>query len=324
MLQKLLLAFLVALLMVLILGPLFIPMIKRLRIGQTEREEGPQSHLEKTGTPTMGGVLFLFALVASVLIFASDSALVLCALLLTIAFGLVGFWDDFIKVWFKRSLGLRAYQKIILQFLIALAAALWLYYSDEVGSKLLIPIWNIEWDLGIFYIPFAVFVIIASVNSVNLIDGLDGLSSSVTIIFMSFYAGLFFLLDVPDKGGLATFCAALTGGLLGFLRFNNYKAQVFMGDTGSLALGGAVAAVALISRSAVLLPIMGICYVASSVSVILQVGSYKLRNKKRIFRMAPLHHHFELGGMSETRIVFMYSLTTVICCVVSMLLWSIG
>ncbi|MDO4544153.1 MAG: phospho-N-acetylmuramoyl-pentapeptide-transferase [Clostridia bacterium] len=321
--QKVLLAFLVALALVLLLGPLLIPLLKKLKIGQTEREEGPQSHLTKTGTPTMGGVLFLLALIAVTLIFASDSPLVLSALMVTVAFGIVGFADDFIKVWFKRSLGLRAYQKIVFQFLIALAAALWLYFSEDVGSKLLIPIWNVEWDLGVFYVPFAMFVIIAEVNSVNLIDGLDGLSSTVTLIFMAFYAGLFYLVDTPDKEGLAIFTAALCGGLLGFLRFNTYKARVFMGDMGSLALGGAVAMVALLSRSAILLPIMGVCYVASSISVILQVGSYKLRHGKRIFKMAPLHHHFELSGKTETKIVFMYGLVTVICCTVSLLLWSI-
>lgn len=318
-----LMAFLVALALVLLIGPLLIPLLKRMKMGQTERAEGPQSHLDKTGTPTMGGVMFLVALLAATLIFAADSMIVLSALLVTVAFGLVGFWDDFIKIRYKRSLGLKAYQKIVLQFLFALAAAFWLYFSEDVGSKLIIPIWNVEWDLGIFYIPFAVFVIIACVNSVNLTDGVDGLSSSVTLIFMAFYAGLFLMFDRKDAGAMAVFCAALCGGLLGFLRFNTYKAKVFMGDAGSLALGGAVAMVALLSRTAVLLPIMGICYVASSVSVILQVGSYKLRNKKRIFRMAPLHHHFELGGVSETKIVFMYSLVTVICCAVCMLLWSV-
>lgn len=318
-----LLGFLVAVGLVLLIGPFIIPLLKKMKFGQTEREEGPQSHLVKSGTPTMGGIMFLIALIAAVLIFAADSPVTLCALLVTVAFALVGFWDDFIKIQFKRSLGLKAYQKIILQFVFAIGAALWLYFSPDVGSKLIIPIWNIEWDMGIFYIPFAVFVIIAAVNSVNLIDGLDGLSSSVTLVFMLFYAAIFIMLRRADSTQMAVFCMALGGGLLGFLRFNSFKAQVFMGDTGSLALGGAVAMVALISRTAILLPIMGLCYVATSVSVILQVGSYKLRNKKRIFRMAPLHHHFELGGHSETKIVFMYSMVTIICCVVALLLLSI-
>ncbi len=320
-LQKVLLAFLVSLALVLLIGPLFIPLLKRMKMGQTERQEGPQSHLEKTGTPTMGGVMFIISLIVATLIFAPDNQMVICALLTTVAFALIGFWDDFIKIRFKRSLGLKAYQKIILQFLFALGAALWLYFT--VGSKLMVPIWNIEWDLGVFYIPLAIFIIIATVNSTNLIDGIDGLSSSVTLIFMLAYVGLFFVFGGEDSGSMAVFSAAFAGGLLGFLRFNTYKAKVIMGDTGSLALGGAVAMVALISRSAILLPIMGICYVASSVSVILQVGSYKLRNKKRIFRMAPLHHHFELGGHSETKIVFGYSLVTIICCVVCILLWYI-
>ncbi|MDD3401345.1 MAG: phospho-N-acetylmuramoyl-pentapeptide-transferase [Eubacteriales bacterium] len=322
-LQKILLAFLIALVLVLLIGPLFIPLLKRMKIGQTERQEGPQTHLEKTGTPTMGGVMFIIALLVATLIFAPDNTMVICALLVTVAFALVGFLDDFIKIRFKRSLGLKAYQKIILQFGFALGASLWLYFSKDVGSSLLIPIWNVEWDLGVFYIPFAIFIIVGTVNSVNLIDGVDGLSSSVTLIFMAAYAALFFVLKDKNSADMAVFCAAIAGGLLGFLRFNSFRAQVFMGDTGSLALGGAVAMVALISRSAILLPIMGICYVASSVSVILQVGSYKLRNKKRIFLMAPLHHHFEKKGYSETKIVFGYSLVTIICCVGCILLWSI-
>ncbi|MCL2694889.1 MAG: phospho-N-acetylmuramoyl-pentapeptide-transferase, partial [Clostridiales bacterium] len=296
------------------------------KTGQNVRDDGPQSHLAKQGTPTMGGLLFLLGLAGAALIFAWDSLeLVLPALIVTFAFALIGFLDDFLKVRRKRSLGLRARQKIIGQFGFALVAAIWLYRSPWVGSALYIPVWNIEWDLGIMYIPAAMFIIIGVVNAVNLTDGLDGLATSVSAAYMAVMAALFALLAVNatvDYTGMGVFCAALTGGLLGYLIQNAYPAKVFMGDTGALGLGGAVAMVALISRSALLLPVMGICFVGSALSVILQVGSYKLRNKKRIFRMAPLHHHYELGGVHETRIVVMYTLVTLACCLGVLLLYT--
>ncbi len=334
-LQKILLAALCAFAVAWLLGPVVIPMLRRLKFGQTERDDGPQSHLSKQGTPTIGGVMILLGIAAATLIFAWDSlALALPALLLTAAYALVGFLDDFIKVRKKRSLGLRAYQKIIAQFLLAFLAAWFLYKSPAVGSCIYLPITGREWDLGVFYIPFAMFVIIAEVNAVNLTDGLDGLASSVSLIYAAAMAVVFVLLigisadagrlaAAEQLAGMPVFAAAVAGACLGFLRHNTFPAKVFMGDTGSMALGGAVAAMALTSRAVLLLPLMGLCFVASAVSVILQVGSYKLRHQKRIFRMAPLHHHFELGGVPETKIVSMYSMVTALCCIVALLLFTL-
>lgn len=321
-----LLALLVAFGVAALLGPLVIPVLHRLKFGQQVRDDGPKTHLKKQNTPTMGGVIILAAVLAATLIFSKDYSMTLWALLMTVLFGLVGFLDDFIKIIKKRSLGLRAWQKIAAQFVLSLGFAIALYFHPSVGST----IWLDKLDLGVFYIPFAMFVIIAATNSVNLIDGLDGLSGSVTAIY-SMATGVMlvlFVLTYPAEAiepeaalaaqsllggltGLSVFAFAVAGGCLGFLVHNTYPAKVFMGDLGAFTLGGAVSAMALLSRTSLLLPLMGIMYVASSVSVILQVGSYKLR-KKRIFRMAPLHHHFELGGTPETKIVSMYSVVTVI------------
>ena len=310
-----------------LLGPVLIPLLKRLKFGQCERELGPKSHLTKQGTPTMGGLMFIFGILAGTLAFSlSATELVLPALLCTVGFALVGFLDDFLKVRCKNTVGLRAYQKIIAQFLIAAIVAAYAYKS---------PFSGLEWDLGVFYIPFIMFVIIATVNSVNLTDGLDGLSSGVTLIYSLTMGVIFLYLATAMKNpdgmaqaqqtqyaaelqSMGVFAAAVAGGCLGFLRYNSYPARVFMGDTGSLALGGAVAVMAIFSRAVLLLPIMGACFVASSVSVILQVGSYKTR-KKRIFKMAPLHHHFELLGYSETRIVSVYMIVTTILCLICLL-----
>ena len=319
-----------------LLGPVLIPLLKRLKFGQCERELGPKSHLTKQGTPTMGGPMFIFGILAGTLAFSlSATELVLPALLCTVGFALVGFLDDFLKVRCKNTVGLRAYQKIIAQFLIAAIVAAYAYKSPFIGPKIYLAFSGLEWDLGVFYIPFIMFVIIATVNSVNLTDGLDGLSSGVTLIYSLTMGVIFLYLATAMKNpdgmaqaqqtqyaaelqSMGVFAAAVAGGCLGFLRYNSYPARVFMGDTGSLALGGAVAVMAIFSRAVLLLPIMGACFVASSVSVILQVGSYKTR-KKRIFKMAPLHHHFELLGYSETRIVSVYMIVTTILCLICLL-----
>ena len=322
-----LLAMLVAFGVAALLGPIVIPMLHRLKFGQQVRDDGPKTHLKKQNTPTMGGVMILIAIIAATLIFSNKSySLTVWALLFTVLFGLVGFLDDFIKIVKKRSLGLRAWQKIAAQFVLSLGFAIALYFHPAVGST----IWLTKLDLGIFFIPYAMFVIIAAVNSVNLIDGLDGLPSSVTSMYSLATGALIILyvLTFPQESltpegavlasntldglsGLAAFAFAVAGGCMGFLVHNTYPAKVFMGDLGAFTLGGAVAAMALLSRTSLLMPVMGILYVATSVSVILQVGSYKLR-KKRIFRMAPLHHHFELGGTPETKIVSMYTVVTAI------------
>ena len=322
-----LLAMLVAFGVAALLGPIVIPVLHRMKFGQNVRDDGPQTHLKKQNTPTMGGVMILIAIIAATLIFAHRNySLAVWALLMTVLFGLVGFLDDFIKIVKKRSLGLRAWQKIAAQFILSLGFAIALYFNPSVGST----IWLNKLDLGIFFIPFAMFVIIAAVNSVNLIDGVDGLSSSVTAVY-SLASGIMVILYVltfsgdslgPEAAvaaadtlgglsGIAVFAFATAGACMGFLVHNTYPAKVFMGDLGAFTLGGAVAAMALLTRTSLLMPLMGILYVATSVSVILQVGSYKLR-KKRIFRMAPLHHHFELGGTPETKIVSMYTIVTAV------------
>lgn len=329
-------AFLLAAAVTILLGLVFIPMLRRLKFGQMEREDGPKTHLKKAGTPTMGGIMFLGGILVGTLAFALNATeLVLPALLLTVGLALLGFLDDFLKVRRKNTVGLRGYQKIIGQFGIALLIALYAYNSPFVGSSIIVPFANIEWDLGIFYIPFIMFVVIAIVNSVNLTDGIDGLASGISMLNAATMMIIFYYLSTvvsaPSGAGQAAqtqyaaemhsmsiFSAAVAGGCLGFLRYNSYPAKVFMGDTGSFALGGTLAAMMIFSRQVLLLPIMGACFVASSVSVILQVGSFKLR-KKRIFKMAPLQHHFELLGYSETKIVSVYMIITTALCLLCLL-----
>ena len=304
-------AFIVSAVVTIALGPVIIPMLRRLKFGQNERSDGPQSHLSKAGTPTMGGMMFIAGILVGTLAFSLNATeLALPALLATAAFALVGFLDDFLKVKQKNTIGLRPYQKIIAQFAIAFILALYAYQSPFIGSKIYLAFFKAEWDLGIFYIPAMMFIIIGTVNSVNLTDGLDGLCSGVSLVYSTSMMMIFIY--------MAVFAASVAGGCLGFLRYNTYPARVFMGDTGSMALGGAISAMAIFSRSVLLLAIMGGCFVASSVSCILQVGSYKLR-KKRIFKMAPLHHHFELLGYTETRIVSVYMIITVLLCLVCLL-----
>jgi len=316
-----------------LLAPVMIPMLHRLKFGQTERELGPKSHLVKQGTPTMGGIMILLGIALATLLFAGQgNGFALMGMLFTLGFGVLGFLDDYLKVKRHNTDGLRAYQKIIGQFLLALLIALYAYRHPYIGSSIYFPFLDVEWDMGILYIPFIIFVVVGSTNSVNLIDGLDGLSSGCTLIYSLTMAVIFGYLAAAaaepasmgqaalreyalELQGMAAFCAAVAGGCLGFLKSNAYPAKVFMGDTGSLALGGAVAIMAIFSKAIFLLPVMGIMYVASSVSVILQVGSYKLRHK-RIFKMAPLHHHFELLGYPETRIVTMYMVITAFACLI--------
>lgn len=313
------------------IGPIVLPVLRRLKLGQNVRDDGPQAHLVKAGTPTMGGVIFLIAAVVATAIFVRGNLQWICfAVLATLGFGAIGFLDDFIKVYKKRSLGLRPYQKIIGQFGLALVMALFAYYQPEIGSELYVPGFDISWDLGWFYIPFTIFVVIAVTNSVNLTDGLDGLASGVSVIDCLAFAVMAYGLatqalsvgDVQlsaDLKNVAVFGSAMAGGCLGFLRTNSYPAKVFMGDTGSLALGAAISAIAILTKMQLFIPIMGIMFVMSSLSSIIQSVSFKLRHK-RVFKMAPLHHHFELSGMHETRIVALYVIITVIACLIAFLL----
>ncbi len=303
-------------LIVIILGPIFIPMLARFKFGQTVRDEGPQSHLAKNGTPTMGGVMMIVAILITGLTRATISKGLIVGLICIVGFGFVGFLDDFIKIKMKRSLGLKAYQKIILQFALALYIAYYQYSASPSATQLVIPFTNHIINLGIWYIPFMMIFIIGTVNAVNLTDGLDGLASGVTLIVSCFF--VLFAVSISNSD-VAILAAATAGACLGFLGFNSYPAKVFMGDTGSMALGGAVVAFATLTNSPLLIVIVGFIYLAEALSVMIQVTYFKLTNGKRIFKMAPLHHHFEQCGWPETRVVFIFWIATVVLCWIGVL-----
>ena len=303
-------------LIVIILGPIFIPMLARFKFGQTVRDEGPQSHLAKNGTPTMGGVMMIVAILITGLTRATISKGLIVGLICIVGFGFVGFLDDFIKIKMKRSLGLKAYQKIILQFALALYIAYYQYSASPSATQLVIPFTNHIINLGIWYIPFMMIFIIGTVNAVNLTDGLDGLASGVTLIVSCFF--VLFAVSISNSD-VAILAAATAGACLGFLGFNSYPAKVFMGDTGSMALGGAVVAFATLTNSPLIIIIVGFIYLAEALSVMIQVTNFKLTNGKRIFKMAPLHHHFEQCGWPETRVVFVFWIVTVVLCWIGVL-----
>lgn len=303
-------------LIVIILGPIFIPMLARFKFGQTVRDEGPQSHLAKNGTPTMGGIMMIVAILITGLTRAHISQSLIVGLICIVGFGFVGFLDDFIKIKMKRSLGLKAYQKIILQFALALYVAYYQYSASPSATQLMIPFTDHVINLGIMYIPFMMIFIIGTVNAVNLTDGLDGLASGVTLIVSTFF--MIFAVSLSNSD-VAILAAATAGACLGFLAFNSYPAKVFMGDTGSMALGGAVVAFATLTNSPLLIVIVGFIYLAEALSVMLQVSYFKLTHGKRIFKMAPLHHHFEQCGWPETRVVFIFWIATIVLCWIGVL-----
>ncbi|WP_286907680.1 phospho-N-acetylmuramoyl-pentapeptide-transferase [Clostridium sp. UBA1652] len=310
MLISLILSFLVAT----IIGSPIIKGLYNLKFGQNIRQDGPQSHLKKAGTPTIGGLIFITSTTIVTFIMIrdiKDEAFV--ALFAFIAFGFIGFLDDIIKIVKRNNLGLRAYQKMIL--LLIVSGVLSYYSYVELGTKINIPFINTQWDLGVLYIPFVIFYFAATTNAVNLTDGLDGLATSITILVMTFLSIVSFNLG---NYTLTIFSIVLAGSLLGFLRFNAFPARVFMGDTGSLALGGAVATVALLLKIPFIVVIIGAIYVIETLSVIIQVSSFKLTGK-RVFKMAPIHHHFENMGWSETKIVTIFSIITVVLCFIGFL-----
>ncbi|MFD2170822.1 phospho-N-acetylmuramoyl-pentapeptide-transferase [Tumebacillus lipolyticus] len=283
----------------LLLAPLFIPFLRRLKFGQAIRAEGPQGHQKKAGTPTMGGVIFLIAMSITAIKFSELSPELWLLLFVTLAYGTVGFLDDYIKVALKRNLGLRARQKLIGQILVGVVLYVVMYYTGMIDMTISIPFFDVQWDLGFFYLPFLVLIVIASSNAVNLTDGLDGLAAGTTAIAFGSYAILAWWTSNME---VAIFCAAMVGGLIGFLVFNVHPAKVFMGDTGSLALGGALATVAILTKTEIWLVLIGGVFVVEVLSVILQVISFQTFGK-RLFKMSPLHHHFELLGWSEWRVV---------------------
>ena len=297
-----------------VLGPFVIPFLRRLKVGQTERKE-LESHLKKNGTPTMGGIMIIAAIVVTSLFYVKDYPKIVPILFMMIGFGVIGFLDDYLKVVLRRSDGLLPWQKMLLQIVVTTIFAVYMVQYSDVALTMLIPFSGGKYlNIGWAAIPLMYLAVIGTVNGVNFTDGVDGLVSSVTIMVATFFS----VVAIGTNAGIEPITCAVAGALLGFLLFNVYPAKVFMGDTGSLALGGAIAAMAVFSRAVLLLPIMGACFVASAVSVILQVGSYKLR-RKRIFKMAPLHHHFELLGYSETKIVAGYMIVTTLLCLVCLL-----
>ena len=327
---ELILSFVISLIIAVITGLIAIPLLRALKLGQQIREDGPQKHLEKAGTPSMGGIIFLLpALIVSLIFKFNEYSLFMLAV--TFAFALLGFLDDFLKVLNKRSLGLRAYQKIIGQVGIALIIAVFAYYNPNIGTKLWF--FGSTIDFGIWYIPLTVFVTVAMTNAVNLTDGIDGLAGSCSLFNFATFGVLCFILMLPISGqqgpdheiysSAAVFSIALVGGLLGFLMFNSHPAKVFMGDTGSFGLGAALTVLGVVTGFQFILPIIGIMYVLSALSVIIQVGYFKLSHGKRIFKMAPLHHHFELSGFSEKKVAFMYSLITAIACIIAVIMINI-
>lgn len=309
-------AVLLAFVIALILGPILIPILHRLKFGQNIREEGPKSHQKKAGTPTLGGLIFIFASFITMAILIrkpSDEAMI--ALYAFIAFGLIGALDDGLKILHKNNLGLRAAQKMILLLLVSGILGYYAAGNSDIGTSIIVPFIQKNWNLGKWYVPFIVIYYAATTNAVNLTDGLDGLATSITLLVMTFFALVSF---GQGHYTLAIFCGVIAGSLLGFLRYNAFPAQVFMGDTGSLALGGAVATVAMILKMPLLVIIVGGIYAMETLSVILQVASFKL-TKKRIFKMSPIHHHFELSGWHETKIVSIFSIITVILCLIAFL-----
>ncbi len=293
-----------------ILGVFVLPLLRRLKFGQSIREEGPAWHEKKSGTPTMGGLFFIGAFLMVTPFFITNrgaAALSICAVL----YGIIGFCDDYIKVVKKRNLGLTAVQKFAAQLLVTVAFILYLLHTNTIDTAIFLPFVARPLSLGIFFIPFAVFVQLAFVNAVNLTDGLDGLAGFVTLVVTLFLA---LAAHKLGNASLSNICLVLAGGILGFLLFNIHPAKVFMGDTGSLFLGGFVSGAALLLRHEILLAIVGIIYVLETLSVVMQVTSFKLTGK-RIFKMSPIHHHFEMCGWKEVKIVSVFTAVTVLFCI---------
>ncbi|MDO5301607.1 MAG: phospho-N-acetylmuramoyl-pentapeptide-transferase [Tissierellia bacterium] len=304
---------LVGLVLSLILGKIIIPMLRSLHAGQSIREDGPQTHLVKAGTPTIGGLIFLGSLILGTLITQNFDYRVFILFVGTFGFAAVGFFDDYLKVINKRNLGFTAKQKIVVQILIAIVLYALMAFSNTITPELIIPGTGRVVNIGLWYSPFIIFVVVGVVNSVNLTDGLDGLSTSVTIVVLLFFAVVSM---ARSETAIAKFSILLVGGLLGFLVYNKYPAKVFMGDTGSLALGGAVVTIAMLLNLPLLLPLCCGIYFMEALSVIIQVAVFK-RTGKRVFLMSPLHHHFEQKGMREVQVVLLFVAVEILLVLIS-------
>lgn len=320
MINETILAIIIAFSISAILCPIVIPFLHKLKFGQQVRDDGPQAHLKKQGTPTMGGLIILGSIIITSAFYIKDYPRLIPVLFVTVGFGIIGFLDDYVKIVMKRSEGLNPKQKLFGQILITGIFTYYLMNSGEVGTQILIPFTGGFQDgyylnLGIFFIPFVFIVMLGTDNGVNFTDGLDGLCTSVTILVATFLT----IIAVGEKSGISPITGAVVGSLLGFLLFNVYPAKVFMGDTGSLALGGFVAASAFMMQIPLFIAIIGLIYLIEVLSVIIQVTYFKKTGGKRIFKMAPIHHHFELCGWSETRVVAVFSITTAILCLIAYL-----
>jgi len=291
----------VSFILAVLFGPLFIPLLRRLKFGQQIRTDGPQSHLKKSGTPTMGGIIIMLALLITFIKFAEISNEFWVLLTASLGFGIVGFLDDYIKIVFKRSLGLTARQKLVGQLIFSIIVC-WQLFNMGHSTELLIPGTSVGIDLGWFYYPFVVIIMFAASNSVNFTDGVDGLLAGTSAI--AFGAFTIIALQLVEYDA-AIFSAAMVGAVLGFLVYNAHPAKVFMGDMGSLGIGGGIAAVAILTKTELLLIVIGGVFVLEMLSVIIQVTSFKIR-KKRVFKMSPIHHHFELSGWSEWKVVTVF------------------
>ena len=299
-----------------LMGPFVIPFLRRLKMGQTERVEGVQSHLKKAGTPTMGGVMILAAITITSLIYVREYPKIIPILFVTLGFGMVGFLDDYLKVVLKRSDGLFPMQKMALQIVITGIFAFYIVKVAKIPLTMLVPFSGGKyWNIGWFAIPVLFFAVIGTVNGVNFTDGLDGLASSVTVLVATFFT----VVAIGTKSGIEPITCAVVGALLGFLLFNVYPASVFMGDTGSLALGGFVASTAYMLQMPLFIILVGAIYLMEVLSVMIQVSYFKATGGKRIFKMAPIHHHFELCGWSETRVVAVFSIITAILCLIGIM-----
>ena len=300
----------------LILGPVVIPFLRKLKMKQTEREDGVQSHLKKAGTPTMGGIIILIAVIVTALFYIKDYPNIIPVLFLTVAFGLIGFLDDYLKVVLKRSDGLMPMQKMALQIVVTAVFAFYLVKVADIPLTMLVPFsGGYYWDIGWLAIPVLFFAVIGTVNGTNFTDGLDGLASSVTVLVATFFT----VGAIGTKTVVEPMTCAVVGALVGFLLFNVYPASVFMGDTGSLALGGFVAGTAYMLQMPLFIIIVGFIYLVEVASVMIQVTYFKKTGGKRIFKMAPIHHHFELCGWSETRVVAVFSIITAILCLIALM-----
>lgn len=301
------------------LSPFVIPFLRRLKIGQTEREDGVQSHLKKAGTPTMGGLIILISVLVTSLLFIRDYPDIIPILFLTLGFGLIGFLDDYLKVVLRRSDGLYPKQKMLGQILVTTVFMVYLLLQSPEYLQILIPFTGGQYfDVKWISIPVLYVAVIGTVNGVNFTDGLDGLASSVTTMVAVFFT----IVALAVGGAITPITAAVTGALLGFLLFNVHPAQVFMGDTGSLALGGFVAGCAYMLKMPWIILIVGLVYLVEVLSVMIQVTYFRKTGGKRFFKMAPIHHHFELCGWSETRVVAVFTIVTALLCLVGLLVVS--